>query len=181
MASARERYDRLLSEEVAPPLKANGFRRSRNRFSRPSNGGWQIIDFQASQYGSAEDVRFTVNLRAAYRELRSRDESWDDKRPPPVYKAHSHERIGTLLPGCEDRWWAFAAGTDASALATELLGVITATALPWLDARASLAEIITLAADHPESLGHGERARLPKLLNDEGRSDLASVFASSGG
>ncbi|MEA2313050.1 MAG: hypothetical protein QOE28_3018 [Solirubrobacteraceae bacterium] len=66
--SARERYDAMIGERIGPELRALGFRRSRNRFGRLGENTWQVVDFQASQFGSRDGVRFTINLGVALRE-----------------------------------------------------------------------------------------------------------------
>ena len=61
----RERCDAMVRDVIGPELKAAGFRRARNRFARRVDGGWQVIDFQASQFGSRDQVSFTINLGTA--------------------------------------------------------------------------------------------------------------------
>jgi hypothetical protein len=52
----------MFRDEIGPWLRARGFKKRRNRFRRVDEDGWQVIDFQASQWGSRDDVRFTINL-----------------------------------------------------------------------------------------------------------------------
>src|SRR3712207_9332587 len=53
----------------SPWLRERGFKKRRNRFRRSDDRGWQVIDFQASQWGSRDDVRFTINLWVGVSEL----------------------------------------------------------------------------------------------------------------
>lgn len=161
---------------IAAQLGKQGFRRQRNRFGRLHAGGWQIIDFQASQFGSRDDVRFTVNLGVAYPELRGADDTWTEKHAPAEHKAHVRERIGFLLAGGEDHWWELTPDTDPRELADELIGVLSTKALPWLEARADFAQYLDMLHDRRSELGAHELARLPKLLEDVGERDLAACL-----
>src|SRR4051812_45735763 len=106
MATARELYDAMIRERIAPTLREHGFRKQRNRFARAEAGGWQVIDFQASQFGSRDKVHFTINVGTAYPELRRDDEAWTDEHSPPEYDLHVRERIAWLMGEDRDKWWA---------------------------------------------------------------------------
>ena len=60
--TAREKYDSMIRDDLGPWLRERGFKKQRNRFRRVDASGWQVVDFQASQWGSRDDVRFTINL-----------------------------------------------------------------------------------------------------------------------
>ena len=117
----------MIRDEIGPWLRERGFRKRRYRFRRADHDGWQVVDFQASAWGSRADVRFTINLWVGVTEL---DDAEGD--------AQVQQRVGALLPGGEDHWWSLNDGTDTAALATELRAVLTERCLPWLDARRSL-------------------------------------------
>ena len=87
----RRHYDEMIRSVVGPELKREGFKRIRNRFARWSGGGWQIIDFQASAWGSRDEVRFTINLASAVEGLPKRS-AWDETTPPPEHGAHLRRR-----------------------------------------------------------------------------------------
>ncbi len=178
MVSARELYDEMIRERVAPALREYGFRRRRNRFTRASGGGWQMIDFQASQFGSRDDVRFTINLHVAYPELEAGGESWTQSRPPPASASHAQERIGMLLPDRLDLWWEVTAGTDAAGLSKETLELIEEVGLAWLEARRDLDRYLDLVrtdAGPQESLEGYELRRMQRLLDRVGRRQEAAL------
>lgn len=164
----RERYDALVRELIGPDMQAEGFKRLSNRFSRRLPGAWQIVDFQASQFGSRDEVSFTINLAVALDDLRRADATWTERKPPPEYKAHLRQRIGELIFG-RDHWWDFDDATDANALAQELIKAIREVGLPWLDARGGLDRTLALIASKPTELGWHDLRALPKLLSDAGR------------
>src|SRR5215210_8176954 len=134
--TARQRYDEMLRDEVGPWLRERGFRKRRNRFRCVDDQGWQVVDFQASQWGSRDDVRFTINLWIGVTELQAVESD-----------AQVQQRVGALLPGGEDHWWSVDDATNTSALATELREVLGTRCLPWLDARRSLDQLMRLARD----------------------------------
>lgn len=161
--TAREKYDHMVREIIAPHLKQEGFRRARNRFARWGDDAWQIIDFQASQWGSRDGVSFTINLGVAVEGLPKRS-SWDEKRPPSEAAAHLRARIGELIDG-RDHWWDFDDTTDENALAEALMGEIREVGFPWLEARRGLDRLLSLIATEPEELGWHDLRVLPNLLS----------------
>ena len=171
--TARERYDDMIRTVVGGELKRQGFKRSRNRFSRWRNEGWQIIDFQASQWGDRDGVRFTINLGSAVAGL-PKLTPWDEKKAPPEDAAHLRQRVGELIDG-RDRWWRFDATTDATALADELLAVLRRVGMPWLDARSELEQVLELISRSPEDLGWHDLRVLPGLLAESGHKDAAEA------
>ena len=165
--TAREKYDLMILEGIAPLLRELGFRKRRNRFRRSDDGGWQELDFQASQWGDRDHVRFTINLCLAAAELVAPDPG-----------AHVEERMGALIGDGEDHWWEVDPATDADRLADELRGVLEERAVPWLDERRSLERLLALARRAPDDFpGHG-LGRFVMLLELAGLDHLASEIAT---
>jgi hypothetical protein len=100
-------------------LRERGFRKRRNRFRRADETGWEIVDFQASQWGSRDNVRFTINLQVGV-----------------------PQRLGALIADGEDRWWSGDADTDVVQLTEELRTLLADHALPWLEERSSLEQLL---------------------------------------
>ena len=100
MPTTRERYDGLISTVIAPDLRERGFRKRRNTFFRQADAGWTLIDFQASQFGTRDDVSFAVNLGVSFVELQQADEG-----EPSLTRAHIRQRIGAVLDRPGDVWW----------------------------------------------------------------------------
>jgi hypothetical protein len=130
--TVRDRYDALVRESVGRWLCARAFKRERNRFGRRGDRTWEIVDFQASAFGSRDDVSFTINLGVAFDEV---DPSWNRGRPPALSPDMVTTRIGRLLESGEDRWWQLDDDTDTVKLAYELCSVLHA--LPWLSERSN--------------------------------------------
>jgi uncharacterized protein DUF4304 len=165
--TARDEYDAMIREGIAPWLRERGFRKRRNRFRRSADPGWQEVDFQASQWGDRDDVRFTINLRVAVTELMSADPG-----------AHVEERIGALIGHGEDHWWAVDPTTDTAQLAAEMRGILEQRALPWLEARGSLERLLELARRAPDDFPGYLLGRFAMLLELSGLDDLAAEVAA---
>jgi hypothetical protein len=161
--TAREKYDAMVREEVGPWLRERGFSKRRNRFRRASDDGWQVVDFQASQWGSHDDVRFTISVWVGVSELAEAEAG-----------AQVQERVGALLPGGEDHWWAVDLATDTTDLADEVRRVLQERCLPWLEARCSLDRLMALARDAPDEFPGYALGRFRMLLERAGLKALAS-------
>ena len=98
--TVRDRYDALDRESVGRWLCARAFKRERNRFGRRGDRTWEIVDFQASAFGSRDDVSFTINLGVTFDEV---DPPWNRGRPPALSPDIVTTRIGRLLECGEDR------------------------------------------------------------------------------
>jgi Domain of unknown function (DUF4304) len=101
-------------QRVGPWLRERGFRKRRNRFRRDVDGAWQVVDFQASQWGNRDDVRFTINLWVGVPDLATEESAGDPQL---------EQRIGALTGAGEDHWWSVDADTNVPRLAEELRSV----------------------------------------------------------
>jgi hypothetical protein len=55
----------MLRDEIAPELRAAGFKGSRQSFDLPSESHWAVLGFQKSAWSDRQRVTFTVNLRGS--------------------------------------------------------------------------------------------------------------------
>ncbi len=85
------------------------------------------------------------------------------------------ERIGPVM-SVGDHWWSVDDGTDVAALAIELRTVLADDALPWLEARGSLEQIVALARADPDGFPKHLISRFAMLLERSGLADLAAEF-----
>jgi hypothetical protein len=82
-----------------------------------------------------------------------------------------------VLGDGEDRWWAIDSSTDLDRIADEVLRALEAEGLPWLDARAGLDKLMTLARTNPEQFPRYLLGRFKMLLADAGHHQLAAEIA----
>lgn len=115
----------------AKGFKQAGFRRQSNHFNRKSADLFHSVHFQASQWGTAVEGQFTVNLGVTSEPLYR---IWTST-PLPVNPASAFypitERIGALMPGGLDHWWPVDMSTDLAALADEVADTLLQYALPF--------------------------------------------------
>jgi len=166
--TTRERYDEMIKTELGVELRTLGFKRRRNAFFRKTDQGWTLVDFQASQFGTREEVSFTINLGVSFVELQA-----DEGGAPSLGRALIRERIGRLLDASGDIWWNLDPDSDVAAVATTINDAVTREAIPWLDARASLAQLLSAARADPNFIESWHLSRLSVLATDANRLALA--------
>jgi Domain of unknown function (DUF4304) len=112
------------SRETAKRLASAGFKRKGLHLNRKVGELFHAIQFQASQWGTAAEGQFTVNLIVTSPVLY---EEWIG-RPFPANPASAlfpvRMRIGSLMPQRSDHWWTVGSDTDISSLATEVANTI---------------------------------------------------------
>ena len=119
------------SRETAKLLAAAGFKRKGVHLHRKVDGLFHGIHFQASQWGTAAEGKFTVNLIVTSPVLYT---EWIG-HPFPANPASAlfpiQMRIGSLMPERRDYWWTVGSETDSSSLAIEVAGTIEHYALQF--------------------------------------------------
>jgi hypothetical protein len=165
--TAREKYDAMIRYDLGPWLRERAFKKRRNRFRRSREAGWEVVDFQASQWGSQDDVRFTMNLWVGVSELAQADADW-----------HVQERVGSLIGDGEDHWWPVDARTDTQDLADEVRHLLEEQALPWLEARSSLDRLLEMARESPDEFPRHALGRFGMLLAKSDFDALATEMAA---
>lgn len=128
MQSPDQQFQRLL-KELRPTLAEEEFRRKGQNFVVESPDCWGMINFQKSLYSAPGQKNFTINLAiAAKRILRFRGEP--SALPPRYYASHWNIRIGHLIPGNLDRWWALSVEHPYEVVAHEVTKYIVELAIP---------------------------------------------------
>jgi len=139
----------MLRDEIAPELRAAGFKGSGQGFELPSESHWAVLGFQKSAWSDRQRVTFTVNLtvvaRAVWANGRRRWPELPEKPgpnwglPPMMESAFDtgywHSRIGQLMPGNLDQWWELDASKDSGAVAAEVVQSIRTYAIPEMRTR----------------------------------------------
>jgi hypothetical protein len=62
MATAQDRYKRMLRDEIAPALRRLGMKGSSGNSVLPDPDYYLLVGFQGSSSNAADAVRFTVDL-----------------------------------------------------------------------------------------------------------------------
>lgn len=139
----------MLRDEIAPPLRALGFKGSGQSFYLPSETHWALLGFQKSSYSDS----FTINLTVVGKEewRATAKAIWPvapigSKPPganwslPPMLEArfggaYWATRIGSLMPGNRDRWWPIDPDGDTRDVANAVLAEIAEVAIPAMRER----------------------------------------------
>lgn len=158
----------MIRSSVAEELRQLGFKKRRNSFSRDTGCGWILIDFQASQFGSRSNVSFTINLGVSFSELQA-----STVAPPSLGRAHVRQRIGRVLGQRKDVWWSLDPTSDLRAVAAKVLDALGRKGIPWLEKRASLADVLAGAQADAGFLEHWHLAALSVLAERAEQHELA--------
>ncbi len=108
MTTAQETYQAMVREQIAPRLRALGFRGSGSVYRLPDHAAWRLLGFQRSVSSNPQRVKFTINLtladKAAWRAALP-THPWIGPRPtgnvgeyvapPEVVEV---ARVGSLMP-----------------------------------------------------------------------------------
>jgi len=117
-------------------LERFGFKKRGSTFHREVGDVIHLVSLQASQSSSASTLRVTVNLAVAVPILGGqRDDVWS---------AQWRERIGTLLPEAQDRWWNVSSSQEAEAVAQEITKFLAQYGLPAQARVSSTADLLQL-------------------------------------
>ncbi|MCG8485348.1 MAG: DUF4304 domain-containing protein [Clostridia bacterium] len=137
MKTIQEEYKDILKEEIAPRLRAIGFKGSGQNYSIPSESHWAFVGFQKSMRSNSEQIIFTINIFVISKEKWAKTREISSHLPEkPSSKTNLvtgwSKRIGELLPKAEDHWWTFDKKTEKDQLVSELLEAIEKYSLPQI-------------------------------------------------
>lgn len=171
--NAIERFDGWMTGEVGPELRSRGFTKRGSTFHLRGEGAWGVINFQKSQFGSRDAVRFYVNVAVALDRLLARD-GLDPTRKPPAYKCNWQVRIGRLSEPAGPESWDVHVNTDFAHLTRELIRAIDQDAIPFIQRRASESRFASAleTETRPDSMIHPPAATILGVLEARTSSDI---------
>lgn len=123
----------MVSEFIAPYLKARGFKRRRLGFSRPFAHGFDVLAFQKSSWNDKRHARFTIGLGIYWSGAQERLGKAIAGTPFSDGDCTIFRRIGDLITPRKDRWWTITDEQSVTTLQPEVWQVIEDFALPWFD------------------------------------------------
>ncbi len=114
-------------------LESLGFRRRGDHLCREIDGLFHCVHFQSSQWGSASEGRFTINLCIASPVVW---EIWTET-PFPKNPASAQipftQRLGLLRPSNRDLWWNVDANSRFDLLSAEVNETLREYGIPYLN------------------------------------------------
>lgn len=123
-------------KSVTPFLKEKGYSKKGNNFYLKSDNNFGIINFQKSQDGNKDEVKFTLNF-GVYSDLLGKvvDFDYDNSKLPDVWACQWQARIGHFMPDRQDFWWKFQVGDDLYKISTNVIDNIQNIIVPEIDKR----------------------------------------------
>jgi hypothetical protein len=133
-ASVTQQAIRAISAGAVSLLLAPvGFKRRSPHFWRETDGIYQAVHFQASQWGTSSEGSFTVNLGISSPTLYASFTGREFPKNPATVLWPVSARIGSLMPSHCDLWWEVSERTDLDTLGIEVASALRDHALPYLD------------------------------------------------
>ena len=120
----------VILERLTLELRPLEFRRNASTYIRLVEDCFQIINLQASQFGTRADQSYTVNLAVYCPRVQPLEK---DVMKLKEYDGHWSTRLGTLLPFGSDKWWRVKSEEEAI-FAAEAIALAIPIALTTMDA-----------------------------------------------
>jgi hypothetical protein len=139
--TAQQSYDAMVKGQLAPGLRALGFKGSGRHYALPSETHWALLGLQSSYTSTDERVRFTVNLlvvsKSEWAAMRERRPTVEYPTRPSAGTLWGPEpwdrRLGHVM-GVGDKWWEVRAGEDTTRVAAQVIDAVETYALPAMEA-----------------------------------------------
>lgn len=116
-------FKKVILDRLTRELRPLGFRRNASTYFRSVEDCFQIVNLQASQFGTRADQSYTVNLAVYCPRVQPLEK---DAAKLKEYEGHWRARIGDFLPSGEDAWWRVTSETDSENAAKEIVQALTA-------------------------------------------------------
>jgi len=139
--TAQEAFTMMVKEQIAPALRALGFKGSGQRFVLPSEEYWAQIGLQKFTRSNRDFVDFTANVTVVRRDVWEAERAetpYLPKQPAPniFYGTYAwQERIGSLLPERDEKVWRVDPDRPTEPVAEEFVAAIRDYALPAMRKR----------------------------------------------
>ncbi|MBW8310960.1 MAG: DUF4304 domain-containing protein [Rhizobium sp.] len=131
----------ISSGPVGDLLKPFGFKRLAPHYWRDSDGLFHVVNFQASQWGTRDEGRFTINLAVSQPDLYYAFTGKAFPSNPASALWPINVRIGHLVPDQRDLWWKVSASSDLRSIGAEVAVVLREYGLPFFQQYASAASL----------------------------------------
>ena len=133
LSRTRQAIAAISSGPCADLLRPKGFKRAAPNFWRHADDIYQSVSFQASQWGSADQGSFTVNIGVSSPALYTAFTGRAFPKNPSTTLWPINQRIGALIPNPHDLWWNIDAATDLDAIGRAVADTLARYGLPFLD------------------------------------------------
>lgn len=123
-------------KSITPFLREKGYSKKGNSFYLRSDSNFGIINFQKSQDGNKDEVKFTLNF-GVYSDVLGKvvDFDYDNSKVPDVWSSQWQARIGNFMPDGHDFWWKIQAEDNLFEIISNIIDNIQNIILPEIDKR----------------------------------------------
>lgn len=133
--------DDVVARALVPMLREGGYRKDKRTFRRDSTECVQVVNVQASRWGSRTRQQFTINLGVFFPKVEEALAGFLPSRispaGPAAYDCQVRQRLGMLMPEQRDIWWDVEDKQDPSPVSHEVGEAMKRFGVPWLDAMSS--------------------------------------------
>jgi Domain of unknown function (DUF4304) len=139
---AKKLVDEIVKRGLQPHLKAAGYKKKARTFFRELDGGvFQIVNVQLSQWGTATESKFTINLGVFFPSIQQISLKPALDGVPNEYDCHLRQRIGMLMPDHLDHWWTVTSNPSIDGVAQQISEAWSMYGQQWIE-RCSHLELI---------------------------------------
>lgn len=114
-------------------LKAAGFKKKGRTLCRLGAGCSDVVNLQASQWNTVNDMKFTANLGVHQIDLAKELMRQRVALPQKVEECMLQERIGWAMPDQLDVWWRVDSEHSEEHAASALFNAVEIWVLPWFE------------------------------------------------
>ena len=137
--------DELVKLHLKPALKELGFKSKSSTFFRQNSELVEVASPQKSQWNSAEEAKFTINLGVYWPKVHEMLRRVPASVPPKEYDCTLRQRLGPLFDQHRDYWWTVTPNSDVRAIGEDVVEKVRRYALPWFVKATSLNEAPQMA------------------------------------
>lgn len=140
MSTSRQLVDRVVSETIAPRLKALHYRRSGTTWSKPVGDVVRVVQVQRRRGNTEQESRFTLNLGVHHPAFYVARTGHQLEGRVMESNCGLRARIGRFVDG-SDVWYTVRTDANVPDIGNELAEVLDGHALPWLEAFETLDDL----------------------------------------
>lgn len=121
--------------KIADFLSENDFKKRGNHFFKSNGSIGYCMNIQNDKWNNAEQIRFTLNLGIYIERFWLEHEDFKHAGVAPAfpkeYECAVRERIGSIMPTNEDKWYSITSNTDVMNLWDDIEHDLTDYAMPF--------------------------------------------------
>ena len=125
----------FIFDKIADFLKDDDFKKRGNHFFKPNGSVGYCMTIQNDKWNNAEHIRFTLNLGIYTERLWLEHENFKHTGGAPAfpkeYECAVRERIGSIMPTNEDKWYIITSDTDVMKLWDDIEHDLTDYVMPF--------------------------------------------------